>query len=257
MAIHYEPLRHHHPNPPYLSYQRCFPCYQPNYPRHRLSHQPPSPHRWVNMTKPNLDFESQLWKQYRYIAGIDEVGRGALAGPVVTAAVVLPTHFSSQLLPNINDSKLLTSNKRLQLAQLISQHAIYTSINTTSVSIINRLGINKAIFISMRKSLKQLPHCDHVLVDGYRIPHLPRLSNHQTPIIKGDSISISIAAASILAKVYRDHLMDQLHLQIPHYFWNQNKGYGTTKHAQALQQYGPTQYHRHLFIRKIFKPQNP
>lgn len=251
MAIHYESLRHHYLDSSHLSYQRCFPRYQPNYPCHRLSHQPPSPHRWVNMTKPSLHFESRLWKQYRYIAGIDEVGRGALAGPVVTAAVILPTSFSPNLIPDINDSKLLTSNKRLQLAQLISQHALYTSINTTSVSIINRLGINKAIFISMRKSLKQLPHCDHVLVDGYRIPHLPNLSRYQTPIIKGDSISISIAAASILAKVYRDQLMNQLHLQIPHYFWNQNKGYGTTKHAQALQQYGPTQHHRHLFIRKI------
>ena len=209
------------------------------------------------MTKPNLDFESQLWKQYRYIAGIDEVGRGALAGPVVTAAVVLPTSFSPDLIPDINDSKLLTSNKRLQLAQLISQHALYTSINTTSVSIINSLGINKAIFISMRKSLKQLPRCDHVLVDGYRIPRLPHLSRSQTPIIKGDSISISIAAASILAKVYRDQLMDQLHMHLPQYYWNQNKGYGTTKHIQALRQYGPKQHHRHLFIRKILRPPNP
>lgn len=208
------------------------------------------------MTKPNLQYESQLWQQHHYVAGIDEVGRGALAGPVVTAAVVFPASFSSHLIPDINDSKLLTPKKRLRLTQLISQHARYTSINTTSVSIINRLGINKAIFISMRQSLNQLPLCDYVLVDGYRIPHLPHLSHHQTPIIKGDSLSVSIAAASILAKVYRDQLMDQLHLQLPHYFWNQNKGYGTTKHTQALRQYGPSQYHRHLFIRKILTSPN-
>ena len=192
------------------------------------------------MTKPSLEFESRLWQQYRHVAGIDEVGRGALAGPVVTATVVLPTFFSSNLIPDINDSKLLTPKKRLHLAKLISQHALYTSINTTPVSTINRLGINKAIFISMRKSLKQLPHCDHVFVDGYRIPHLLHLSRHQTPIIKGDTISISIAAASILAKTYRDQLMDQLHTHLPYYDWSQNKGYGTAKHTLALREYGPS-----------------
>jgi len=204
------------------------------------------------MTFPDFRFESTLWQDgCQFVAGVDEVGRGALAGPVVTAAVVFPPNLNPKLLMGINDSKLLTAQKRNHLVPMIYQHALFYSLATIPVKTINRLGITNATFKSMRTSIQQINSCDHVLVDGFRIPFLKNLKHSQTAIVKGDRISLSIAAASILAKVHRDQLMTDLHQSLPHFHWKENKGYGTLTHRQAIKNHGASPHHRTLFIRKI------
>lgn len=204
------------------------------------------------MNLPHFHFEAALWDQsLAHVAGVDEVGRGALAGPVVAASVVFPHHLKPAVIKGLNDSKLLTPTQRFRFSKLIHQQALYSTVAVVSVSIINRLGIAKATFMAMRHCLQKLPHCQHLLVDGYRIPRLKNFSHRQTPLVKGDRTSLSIAAASVLAKIHRDQIMKQLHLHHPQFAWDQNKGYGTHTHRQALTQYGPTPHHRPLFLRKI------
>jgi ribonuclease HII len=197
------------------------------------------------MNLPTFNEEKYLWKQgFQHIAGVDEVGRGCFAGPVVTAAVILPQTFSSQT--PINDSKKLTAKTRQLLADIIKKQAIAFSIAEVSVSVINKLGIGKATQQAFRSAVKNLTkRPDYILIDAFYIQHLSR--KNQKPIIHGDGISISIAAASILAKVYRDALMQKLHTKYAVYDFATNKGYGTQKHRDAIKQYGLSDLHRSSF----------
>lgn len=178
---------------------------------------------------------------YQYIVGTDEVGRGPLAGPVVAAAVVLPRDFEAI---GINDSKKLSEKKRNELDALIKREALAYAIQEVSVEDIDRLNILHAAELAMKQAVEALPIGDICFVDGENQPqlHLP-IKN----IIKGDSRSVSIAAASIIAKVYRDQLMVDFDKMYPEYGFAKHKGYGTAEHYEALHQYGPTPIHRRSF----------
>lgn len=192
---------------------------------------------------PSFKEEQFLWnKNLNYIAGIDEVGRGAFAGPLVAAAVILPKNFK---INGIRDSKLLTPKKREELSKYIIKNAFEYSIFEISVEFINEHGIGKATESAMLACVRKLKHFDYVLVDGYKLKNFD--NNMQKGIIHGDSISVSIAAASIIAKVYRDNLMRKLHHKYPEYNFWENKGYGTTFHRDALKKYGLSKIHRTSF----------
>jgi len=196
------------------------------------------------MTQPSFKEEQLLWSQgLLNIAGVDEVGRGAFAGPLVAAAVILPTNFEIR---DINDSKKLTAKQREELSKYILDKALCVSIEEVGVDVINKLGIgmaNQIAFLSALKNLKQ--KFNFALVDGFLIKDLDL--KFQKAIIKGDSISVSIAAASIVAKVYRDQLMQKLHTNFPEYNFFENKGYGTKFHREALKQFGLSKQHRTSF----------
>ncbi len=194
---------------------------------------------------PNFDEENVLWKSgYKYIAGVDEVGRGCFAGPVVSAAVILPSDFSAT--DEINDSKLLTPGKREKLSEIIKKHALSYSIAEVSVQAINKYGIGKATQMSFRKAIKLLSiQPDYILIDAFYINRLKR--HNQKPIVHGDNKSISIAAASIIAKVYRDSIMRNLHSKYNIYDFFTNKGYGTKKHQEAIRIHGLSNLHRTSF----------
>ena len=202
------------------------------------------------LTKPTFEYESKLWVQgLQYIAGVDEVGRGCFAGPVVAAAVILPSDFTAT--DRINDSKKVAPKLREELAKIIKEYAVAYAIAEVSVSIINQVGIGKAAqqaFLQAVLGLKIAP--EHVLVDAFMIDGFHK--EKQTPIVYGDGISISIAAASIIAKVYRDALMQQLHPQYEVYDFFTNKGYGTKKHREAIGKYGLCDLHRTSFDLKKF-----
>jgi ribonuclease HII len=195
--------------------------------------------------KPTFEYEKKLWKQgLQFIAGVDEVGRGCFAGPVVAAAVILPSNFSAT--DKINDSKKLTPKVRNELAVIIQKHALSYSIAEISVETINEKGIGKAAQQAFFKSVLDLQtQPEHILVDAFVIEGLDK--SIQTPIIYGDSLSISIAAASIIAKVYRDKLMEELHEKFVVYDFFTNKGYGTKKHREAIGKYGLCELHRKSF----------
>ncbi len=196
------------------------------------------------MNKPTFKEEQFLWQQgLQHIAGVDEVGRGCFAGPVVAAAVILPQSFTST---EVNDSKKLSAQKREELSEIIKQNALAYSIAEISVAVINEVGIGKATqqaFVNAIGNLKIKP--DHILIDAFYIENLSR--HNQKPIVHGDGLSISIAAASIIAKVYRDELMQKLHEQYTHYDFFTNKGYGTKKHREAIRQFGLSDLHRTSF----------
>lgn len=178
---------------------------------------------------------------YKYIVGTDEVGRGPLAGPVVAAAVILPRDFEAV---GINDSKKLSEKKRLELAALIKRDALAYSIQEVSVEDIDRLNILHAAELAMKQAVESLPFGDICFIDGENQPNLHIRTKN---IIKGDSKSISIAAASIIAKVYRDQLMIDYDKIYPEYGFSKHKGYGTAEHYEALHQYGPSPIHRRSF----------
>lgn len=183
-----------------------------------------------------------------HIAGIDEAGRGALAGPVVAAAVILPLQDAAALarLTQVNDSKQLTARQRDRLYDLILEHALAYGIGQTPAAVIDEIGIIPATKQAMVTAVTRLaPPPDYLLVDG-RI-RLSTLNIRQQAIIRGDSLSLSIAAASILAKVTRDRLLVELDAHYPLYGFAQHKGYGTEFHRHALSQHGPCQQHRHSF----------
>jgi ribonuclease HII len=176
-------------------------------------------------------------------AGCDEAGRGCLAGPVFAAAVILPKDFFHPLL---NDSKLLTEEERYMLRPLIEQQAISYAVASLCNKKIDKYNILKASFKTMHLAIKQLqPQPGLLLIDGNRFTRFKKIP-HQC-IIQGDGLYASIAAASILAKTYRDDYMKQLHHKFPRYNWAQNKGYATREHQEALDQYGPCRYHRNSF----------
>jgi len=176
-------------------------------------------------------------------AGCDEAGRGCLAGPVVAAAVILPAKFNHPLL---DDSKKLTEKQRELLRPIIETEALAWAVGVVSVSEIDEINILNASFLAMHRavaSLKQKP--EWLLIDGNRFKAYPEIGH--SCIIKGDGIYRSIAAASILAKTHRDHLMDALHNQYEVYAWKRNKGYPTKDHRDAILKHGPCEHHRMTF----------
>lgn len=194
---------------------------------------------------PDLQIETHYHQQgYRILAGVDEVGRGALAGPVVTAAVILPAQ--TELIPSgINDSKKLSSTQRELLNQQLLAVATAYAIGMATPMEIDQLNILQATKLAMCRALQQLqPAPDFVLIDGR--DHLD-IALPQKSIIAGDSRSLSIAAASIMAKVYRDQLMRNMDRDFPQFGFGVHKGYGTKQHRQAIQQYGACQQHRLSF----------
>ena len=190
-----------------------------------------------------LFFETNAWqKGYQSVAGIDEAGRGPLAGPVVSAAVILPQRFD---LPGLNDSKQLSATKREQLYPLIRAQSIALGLGVSRVEEIDRTNILQATLMSMVRAvskLKVMP--DYLLVDG--IHPLP-LALPQNVLKKGDSRSLSIAAASVVAKVVRDHLMTTYDQIFPGYGFSRHKGYGSQQHRDAIASLGPSPCHRRTF----------
>ncbi|QIP17374.1 ribonuclease HII [Spirosoma aureum] len=176
-------------------------------------------------------------------AGLDEVGRGCLAGPVVAAAVILPKDYTH---PILNDSKQLTRTQRETLRTDIKRDALAWAVAEVSHEDIDRINILKASFLAMHRAVDALViQPEHLLVDGNRFVPYPMISH--TCIIKGDAHFLSIAAASVLAKTYRDDLMEQLGLEFPAYGWARNVGYPTPVHREAIRKFGPTKYHRMSF----------
>jgi len=176
-------------------------------------------------------------------AGCDEAGRGSLAGPVFGAAVILPYDFSHPLL---NDSKKVSEKKRYVLRQVIETHAIAFGIGMASNTEIDELNILQASVLAMHRALEKLTiQPEHIIVDGNRFHNFMNI--HYTTIVRGDEKFVSIAAASILAKTYRDDYMKKLDNEYPDYGWSQNKGYPTRHHRQAIKETGPTSYHRMSF----------
>ncbi len=195
---------------------------------------------------PNLKIESQYLGP---VGGVDEVGRGPWAGPVVAAvAVFLDTNsIPSALFKGIEDSKKLTKQKRDHLyEQLIALQDFQYGIGEASVDEIDSLNISKATFLAMERAVQKLPSLPPtLLIDGKFIPSFP--GTKTVPVIGGDGISLSIAAASIIAKVTRDNLMAELAREFPHFGWERNAGYGTAQHQEALKVQGITQHHRKSF----------
>jgi len=191
----------------------------------------------------STEFEQRLWDQgYARIMGLDEVGRGCLAGPVVAAGVILdPNNIPDDL----RDSKMLSERDRIRIETDIKQRALFWTVQESSVEQIQRLNILWASIAAM-VACSEAPDAapDYLLIDGNRFTS--SIVPHQC-IIKGDAISASIAAASILAKQYRDNLMRQLHEAIPQYGWDRNVGYPTKEHRRSLQTHGPTPWHRESF----------
>lgn len=179
-------------------------------------------------------------------AGCDEAGRGCLAGPVFAAAVILPKGFYHE---KLNDSKKLSAGDRMLMRSIIEKEAISYSVQKVTENKIDQINILNASFLAMHKAIKKLNHTPQLLlIDGNRFQ--PYKTIPYECIIKGDGKYASIAAASILAKTYRDEYMVRLSKKIPQYGWKQNKGYGTLAHRVALQQEGPTKYHRSSFVLK-------
>ena len=179
---------------------------------------------------------------YRLVAGLDEAGRGPLAGPVVAAAVVLPRRC---LLAGLNDSKQLTEAERERLYGEILQRALGVGVGRASEQEIDAMNILEATRLAMCRAIQALPSVpDYLLLDALELPavHLP-----QRAIIKGDTLSVSIAAASVVAKVTRDRLMGEYHRQYPQYNFQAHKGYGTAEHLRMLAEHGPCAIHRRSF----------
>ncbi|MBP7233320.1 MAG: ribonuclease HII [Syntrophaceae bacterium] len=183
-----------------------------------------------------------LGEGYRFVAGVDEAGRGPLAGPVVAAAVIFPQAYSNSA---INDSKKLTAHKRDELYKVISEEALAVGIGVAEADVIDRINILQASLQAMREAVMELSLApDYLLVDGL---HTLALPTPQKALIKGDSLSVSVAAASIIAKVSRDRIMDIYHRQFPQYNFHQNKGYGTLEHRKILKEIGMCKIHRRSF----------
>lgn len=190
------------------------------------------------------EFEETLWQQgYKRVMGLDEVGRGCLCGPVVAAGVIL--HPDSRLHEAVNDSKIVSKVQREELAEIIKETAAFWTIQQCDPSEIDQLNILKASIKAMYKCAESDgADPDYLLVDGNRF------TDSLTPyecVVKGDSRAVSIAAASILAKVHRDRIMTQLHEEFPYYGWNSNVGYPTQKHYEGLAKMGYTIHHRKSF----------
>jgi ribonuclease HII len=198
----------------------------------------------VSPRRPSLEREGALWREGRgVVAGVDEAGRGPLAGPVVAAAVAFPAF--GKPIRGLRDSKLLSPHARERLAAVVRARALAVAVGAASVREIDRINIRRASVLAMRRALARLPvHPDVVLVDGLPCPELG--CPHQA-IVDGDASCHCIAAASVIAKTVRDHLMVLLGARHPAYAWASNKGYGTPEHLAALADLGFTAHHRRSF----------
>lgn len=182
------------------------------------------------------------WRGFDVIAGVDEAGRGPLAGPVVAAAVIFPSGYTNG---EIRDSKKLTPLKRDALYKIIRDDAVSIGLGLIEASVIDRINILQATLAAMKTAVSNLStQPDYLLIDGTNTIDIPI---QQETIIKGDSLSVSVAAASIIAKVLRDQLMDRYHVLYPQYNFLKNKGYGTKEHREAVKQYGRCKIHRKSF----------
>lgn len=216
---------------------------------------------------PNLSFEKKLWEKGYFVIGVDEVGRGSFAGPLVVGAVCFESNLSKNKQAHletlgINDSKKLTEKKREHLTRVIEKEALALAIATVHTSTINKKGIANVTRIAIRKAVsgiqKQLHHQKlFVLADAFYTKYVRGVGlANQKAIVHGDEISLSIAAASIIAKVHRDNLMVTLSQQYPLYHFEKNKGYGTADHIKALQKYGKTRIHRNVFVKNVLNSRN-
>lgn len=179
----------------------------------------------------------------RIEAGCDEAGRGCLAGSVFAAAVILPPDFKND---DLNDSKQLSEKKRYALRPVIEREAIAWAVGIVTPEEIDKINILKASFLAMHRAIDQLAvKPEHLLIDGNRFTPYPDIAH--TTVVKGDGKYLSIAAASILAKTYRDDYMDELAKEYPDYHWTENKGYPTKSHREAIRAVGITPYHRKTF----------
>jgi ribonuclease HII len=177
----------------------------------------------------------------RIEAGCDEAGRGCLAGAVYAAAVILPPDFDE-----LNDSKQLSERRRYALRPIIEAEAVAWAVGVVTPEEIDRINILKASFLAMHRAIEQLKvRPEHLLIDGNRFTPYPGIGH--TTVVKGDGKYLSIAAASVLAKTYRDDYMNRLATEYPEYAWDVNKGYPTKAHREAIRQYGITPYHRKTF----------
>jgi ribonuclease HII len=182
-------------------------------------------------------------KKDRIEAGCDEAGRGCLAGPVFAAAVILPGDFSH---PALDDSKKLSEKARYKLRKLIESEAISYGIASADPGEIDSMNILRASILAMHRAVSKLgTRPDHLLIDGNHFSPISGL-DHST-LVRGDSLYMSIAAASVLAKTYRDDYMKDIHMKFPEYGWDKNKGYPTVRHRQAIRDHGPTPHHRMSF----------
>jgi ribonuclease HII len=204
------------------------------------------------MKYPNFEEEKKLWqKGFKFVAGLDEAGRGPLAGPVVASAVVLPKNFSAKNFWAVKDSKQLSEKQRDFFYKILtSQKNIKWGVGIVSEKIIDKINILEATKLAMKKAIANL-NCvtDFLLLDGnFKIYYacLPA-GRRQKSIIKGDQKVFSIAAASIIAKVFRDRLMQKFHKKYPLYGFDNHKGYGTKQHLDAIKKYGPCKIHRKTF----------
>jgi len=200
------------------------------------------------MNYPTYDIEESVkLKGFEYIAGVDEAGRGPGAGPVVAAAAVIPEDVIPDLLLRVNDSKKLTAKKREALYPIIMKKCD-VGVGVVSSDTIDEINILEATKLAMKEALSKLSKVDYAIIDG--TVKLNDLWVPQDQVVKGDNKSISVAAASIIAKVVRDRVMKDLHDIFPIYGWDTNKGYLTKKHIKAIKTYGITEFHRTSF-RKV------
>jgi len=200
------------------------------------------------ISNPDLSHETQLWSAYNLVAGLDEAGRGALAGPVCVGAVILPKDEPGLLrtLAGVRDSKQLTPRKRSQLAPRIKETCLAWGIGFASSKEIDSVGIVTATRLAALQSLEMLPSLPDYLLTDFRL-ELPELGISQTSLVKGDQHSLSIASASILAKTARDEIMIAMDDQFPGYWLSRHKGYGTGAHIQRISENGFSPIHRNTF----------
>lgn len=196
-----------------------------------------------------LEFEKEaLAKGYKSVCGVDEAGRGPLAGPVCAAAVILP---EGVIIDGVNDSKKLSEKKRESLFDVIREQALSYSIAYATVDEIEEINILNATMLAMHRAIDGLDiKADYAMIDGNKIPPL---DIDAECIVKGDAKSMSIACASILAKVSRDRLLYKYAEEYPMYGFDKHKGYGTKVHREAILKYGPCPYHRKSFLKKLYK----
>lgn len=178
----------------------------------------------------------------KFECGTDEAGRGCLAGPVTAAAVILPLKYENKFL---NDSKKLSHKKRIKQKDIIENESICFGVAHVNPKQIDKINILNASILAMHNSIEKLKNVSFILVDGNRFK--PFKSIPFKTVVKGDSKYLNIAAASILAKTYRDEYMNKIHEEFPMYNWNKNKGYPTKEHRDAIKKYGPSKYHRNSF----------
>lgn len=200
------------------------------------------------ISKPNLLYEKKLWSVYDFVAGLDEAGRGALAGPVSVGAVILPKENPRLIkqLQGVHDSKQLTPTKRTQLIPHIKKIAVAWSVGFSSAQEIDEVGIVPATRLAMKRALEQLSITPNYLLTDFRL-ELPESEFSQTAMVKGDQKSLSVACASILAKTARDEMMCELNKKYQNYHFDIHKGYGTFLHRTKIKEFGYSPVHRKTF----------